>query len=355
MEAVTGVFNHALIITGFVFVMMLVIEYLNVLTNGSWQKRVASSYFGQYLFAALMGVIPGCLGAFVVFAMFSHRLISVGAVVTTMIATSGDEAYVMLSMIPKEAMILMGILFILGIGTGMVTDIILKKNKKIFPILFHNRVYTGVDRCEGLQLHSFDTCGCFPGAEIITQWKTSSPNRIILSVVLTLLIIALASGQVGPAEWNWVRISILLVTALALFIVTTVPEHFLKTHLWDHVVRKHVPRIFAWTFGALLVMHVLVDLLQMEELIRHNLWVVLSFASLVGLIPESGPHMIFVTFFANGTVPFGILLASSIVQDGHGMLPLLAHSPRTFILVKLINLVIGLLVGAALLVFTYTS
>ena len=68
-------------------------------------------------------------------------------------------------------------------------------------------------------------------------------------------------------------------------------------------------------------------------------------AGLLGMIPESGPHMVFVTLFAGGYLPFGILLASSIVQDGHGALPLLAESQKSFILAKVINLVIGLAVG----------
>jgi hypothetical protein len=42
-----------------------------------------------------------------------------------------------------------------------------------------------------------------------------------------------------------------------------------------------------------------------------------------------------------------VLLASSIVQDGHGMLPMLAHSPREFLLVKAISLTAGLALGAA--------
>jgi hypothetical protein len=70
-------------------------------------------------------------------------------------------------------------------------------------------------------------------------------------------------------------------------------------------------------------------------------------ACLVGLIPESGPHMMFVTLFAAGTIPFGILLSSSVVQDGHGMLPLLAESKRSFLFVKMINFAVGLLVGLA--------
>ena len=71
----------------------------------------------------------------------------------------------------------------------------------------------------------------------------------------------------------------------------------------------------------------------------------LIIAILVGIIPESGPHLIFVTLFAQGSIPFTILLANSIVQDGHGTLPLLAVSRSAFFWLKLINIGFGLLFG----------
>jgi hypothetical protein len=100
-------------------------------------------------------------------------------------------------------------------------------------------------------------------------------------------------------------------------------------------------------------MHVLTDHLQLEGLIRENPWSVLLIAGLVGLVPESGPHLVFLTLYTEGAVPLSILLTSSIVQDGHGMLPMLAHSRRVFVQVKLINLAVGLAVGAAALLMGF--
>ena len=71
----------------------------------------------------------------------------------------------------------------------------------------------------------------------------------------------------------------------------------------------------------------------------------------LGLIPESGPHLVFLTFYLEGALSFSVLLASSIVQDGHGMLPLLADSRRDFLPVKGINFGVGLLIGLVGLVF----
>ncbi|MBW2335102.1 MAG: hypothetical protein JRF06_08465, partial [Deltaproteobacteria bacterium] len=119
----------------------------------------------------------------------------------------------------------------------------------------------------------------------------------------------------------------------------------LEEHLWEHIVKVHIPRVFLWTFGALLLMYFLIDYLDLDAWITANYLTVLLIACFIGLIPESGPHMIFVTLFAQGSIPFGILLASSVVQDGHGMLPLLAESKRAFISVKIVNFVVGLIVG----------
>ena len=70
--------------------------------------------------------------------------------------------------------------------------------------------------------------------------------------------------------------------------------------------------------------------------------------ALVGIIPESGPHMIFVMMFANGLIPFSILLTSSIVQDGHGMLPLFSYTIKDSVLIKLFNLVFAIVIGLPL-------
>ena len=78
---------------------------------------------------------------------------------------------------------------------------------------------------------------------------------------------------------------------------------------------------------------------------QANQLLMLLVACLVGLIPESGPHLVFLTLYAQGATPFSVLLASSIVQDGHGMLPLLAESRQDFFRVKVINFAVGLLVG----------
>jgi len=334
MAELLSVLKHALMITGFVFVMMLVIEYVNVQTKGLWQKGISENKWKQYLFAALLGAIPGCLGSFTAVALYSHRLISFGAIVTTMIATSGDEAFVMLAMFPGKAILLTGIIFVIGIIAGFIADrfsFLKNSNSKLTENKF--------------PLHDEEKCNCFNPALILKELKNASFRRIVLIIIVALFLLSVVTGVIAGGAKTWVKVTIIIVVSFSLFVVATVPEHFLKEHLWEHIVKVHLLRIFLWTFGTLLVVHFLMNYIDLETIIKTNMLWVLLIAVLVGVIPESGPHLIFVTLFASGSIPFSILLASSISQDGHGMIPLLAESKKSFIYVKLVNIIVALFVG----------
>jgi uncharacterized membrane protein (GlpM family) len=167
-----------------VFIMMLVIEYLNILSGGLWQRGFQGSRMKQYLLAGLLGVTPGCLGAFAVVALYSHRVVSIGAVVTAMIATSGDEAFVMFSMIPKTALFLSLILLIVGLVAGFFTDMIFSKQT------------SSLESCpQEFEFHAEEECNCFPKGQIITQWQHCSLPRGVLTIVLVLFIFGLLSDH----------------------------------------------------------------------------------------------------------------------------------------------------------------
>jgi len=336
---ITATLNDAITISAFVVMLMLVVEYLNVFTAGKWQRLVLDGgVWRQYAVAAFLGAIPGCIGPWVVVAMYSHGLVSLGAVVAAMVATSGDESFVMLAMIPRQGVLLFAALFLLGMVVGVFADSLARRRKTFQP-----------ERCEDLVVHTALSCEPYPRGHILEQWRECSAVRGLMTVILALLLTGAVTGQLGTAEWIGIRIGFGALCAAAIFIVGTVPDHFLTQHLWRHVVRKHGLRIFLWTLAALLVMHLLIDNLELGPLLAEGKWYLLLAACLLGLIPESGPHLVFVTLYAKGAIPLSVLVASSIVQDGHGMLPLLAESRRAFVITKAINLAAGLAVGAALL------
>ena len=330
-----GVVKHALTITSFVLMMMLLIEYINVQTRGVWQQTLRKSPSGQILLGTFLGAVPGCLGAFTVVSLYSHRALSFGALVAAMVATSGDESFVLFSMVPAQALWLTAILFLVALMAGWLTDRFFKHQDRFLEQEDHE-----------LELHEEVVCKCFSGPGTIAQLRGITFPRALLVAMFAGFLFLLATGLLGPAGWDWKKVTFAAGAAFALFVVVTVPDHFLEQHLWEHVLKRHLLRIFLWTFGVLLVMHYLEAYIDIQAWIQANLFLVLIVAILVGIIPESGPHLIFVTLFAQGTLPFAILLANSIVQDGHGTLPLLAVSRRAFLWLKLVNIGFGFLLGA---------
>lgn len=333
------VLRHALIITFFVFVMMVMIDYINVFTRGRLSFAVRGGQWRQYFVASFLGATPGCLGAFLNVSFYVHGLLSFGAITAGMIATSGDEAFVMLAMFPDKALLLFGILFLVAIGSGWLVDMAANA-MRIEPC----------EACRLQQIHNEDSlaCRCFNREQILPQLRSISRPRLGIVAILFLFAIAMLTGLLGPAEWNWKRIILVVLLPIILFIAITVPDHYLREHIWDHIVKEHLWRVFLWTFGALLIVDIGLKHWDLEALVRaHMVWV-LVIAALVGIIPESGPHLLFVALFSNGVIPFSVLLASSIVQDGHGMLPLLSYTLRDSLLIKTFNVVIAIGLGLLL-------
>ena len=272
MEAeVLAVLKESSKITFLVFLMMVVVDWLNVFSRGEMSKLAKGGHWRQYLTASFLGVTPGCLGTFMNVTLYCHGLLSLGAIVGGMIATSGDEAFVMLSLFPGKALLLFGLLFLMGLGFSWVTD-------RLIPFL---------------------------------KLRPAQPCQL---------------QEFHPHQVSW--------------------RHYLREHVLNHILKKHLWRVFFWTFFALLFIRIGLPYLNLETLISRNLFLILLISGLVGLIPESGPHLVFVMMYTQGIIPFSILLTSSFVQDGHGMLPLIAYVPRDALRIKLFNLVFGLGVGA---------
>ena len=118
-------------------------------------------------------------------------------------------------------------------------------------------------------------------------------------------------------------------------------------------MKKHLWRVFLWTFIALLFIEIGFQYWNLEGFVVANMGWILVISALVGIIPESGPHMVFVMMYASGLVPFSVLLTSSIVQDGHGMLPLISYTVKDSILIKIFNLIFALVIGLSLFILGF--
>ena len=95
--------------------------------------------------------------------------------------------------------------------------------------------------------------------------------------------------------------------------------------------------------NQMLVFGLLDHYFDLERWISGNTPLMILLATAIGFIPQSGPHIAFVSLFASGVIPFPVLLANSISQDGHASLPLLSESKSAFLRAKTIKAAIAIL------------
>ena len=381
LHSLIDILRNSILITGLVVIMMMMIESLNIESKGLFFKGLRKTKIGQVVIAALLGSVPGCMGGFATVSLYTHRMFSFGALVAMMIASSGDEAFVMLAMIPEQALIMFAVLLVLAIVVGIITDKIYDKvHAKKCEL--HDHEDCGVQtECDGYEIHEHETHQ-HDHEKRHFGWK-----RITMLVGLALFIAALGTGMLGHdhedhaghgheghvhteacehhghahehshgheinlLSEDWMNVLFAGLSVIMLVVLIFAKDHFVEEHLWNHIIKKHLPTIFAWTFGVLLVLGIVLHYVDIDNWISDNTALMILLATLIGIIPESGPHMIFVTLFAAGVVPFPVLLASSISQDGHASIPLLAESKKSFAWAKLINCFVALAAGFAAMLF----
>ena len=396
--------RNSILITGLVIVMMMMIESLNIESKGLFFKGLKKTSLGQVVFGALLGSIPGCMGGFATVSLYTHRMFSFGALVAMLIASSGDEAFIMLAMIPDQAFILFAVLFVLAIAVGLLTDFIHDRvHQRHCKEEDHSECGADTDCHDGYTVHN---CESHPHKLPNKQAKTSSPTqeqssqtrsgisrhygwkRISMFIGLAIFITVLATGQLGHdhsshaghehtthqhhdhcdhsvcdheqkeeihsinlLDEQWMNVLFAGLSVIVLLVLLFSSDHFIEEHLWNHIIRKHLLTIFCWTFGVLLFVGIGLQYVRIDDWISNNTALMIVLATLIGIIPESGPHMIFVTLYAAGIIPFPVLLASSISQDGHASLPLIAESRKSFLWAKLINCVVALAAGLISMAF----
>lgn len=343
-EILFDTFLHAVMISAFVSMMMIIVEFVNVCLRGHFASRVGRRPLPQSALGGALGVLPGCLGSFTNVTMYEHGMLSFGALISCMIATTGDEAFVMFALYPRAFLILTAILLATGVATGVIADLVKKR-----------RFRCEGDECQDMTYHE-ECGGGFSGIlrQLKEDFSRRNAGRLAVLLGLVVFFILVSQGMIdlhgaGTAhvEGEWIAIALIAVTALAIATTLISSDHFVSDHVVGHVVKRHLAKIFLWIFGTLLVLKIAGNFVDIGGLVKSNRWSMLLLACLVGFVPQSGPHLFFVTLFANGALPFSILLGNSLVQDGHGTLPLLAFGRKEFLLVKSIKFVIGIGIAAA--------
>lgn len=354
MHILTDILLNSIMITGLVCIMMMLIESIDLESKGHFFKGLRNSRISQTVTAAILGSIPGCIGGFAAVSLYSQRLIGFGALVAMMVASTGDEAFMLIAMEPAKALWIFLMLFAIAVAAGLMIEFagIRIPGKDKGPVY--------VRSCCSHE-HGHD-------AERHFRWK-----RILLLCGVVLFLAALLSGLFGHdhgaaaeaahthgghaaeagkgllelhlLDETWMNVLFAILSLVLVAIIWKGPDHLVEHQLWDHIIRRHMPSIFGWTFGIMAVFGILMYHIDISTWISGNTALMIVLAALIGLIPESGPHMIFITLYSAGIIPLPVLLSSCVSQDGHSSLPLLAQDKKSFAYAKLINCLIAIAVG----------
>lgn len=266
MEGYWDILKEALVITAIVVALMAFIEVIDYATKGRITRKFRSSKFGQVLLGSALGAAPGCAGGYVTVSMYSQGAMGFSGLLAMMIATTGDESFLMLAQFPVLSLYIFGGLFALALVVGLAASR-LEKGK----------------------------------AAEVSQGAADEDSKTLKERLKHLL--------------------------------------------------PHAAKVLAWTLGVMLVVRLSENYIDLKSWIGNNTALMILFAVLVGMIPQSGPHMVFVTLYAQGIIPLPVLIASCITQDGHAGLPLIAQSSRDFFKIKGIKAAIALAAGYGWMLF----
>lgn len=261
---VLSIFKEAGVITLIVTALMLCAEALDYALKGRLTRTLKGGS-GSVALSSLLGAVPGCAGGYFSVSLYSRGMFSFGALLAMMISTTGDEAFLMLALFPKKAVVIFAVLALLGIVVGLIYDA------------------TGKH------------------------------------------FIASARSDTFPETASNLRGRLL------------------------HVL-PHALRVFEWTFFIMLVVGFASRRWDVAAWIASHPAIGIIAAIVVGMIPQSGPHMAFVSLYAQGVLPLPVLIASCIMQEGHAGLPLLSADRAAFFRGKAIKAALALLISVSMTV-----
>lgn len=271
-KALLDILEESVVLTVIVIALMFAIEAFNFTSHGRLISFLHRSRAGQIIASAVFGAVPGCVGGYFSVSMYSKKMFTFGALTAMAVATTGDEAFVMLAMYPKASAAIFAGLLVLGTAVGFLVD---AKSVK----------YIEKDAAE---------CDC-PDTDSIH-----------------------------------------------------IEEHKSLRHRFMHTL-KHGLKIFLWTFGIMVAVWVVEQFVDLETWVNGNTALMILLAVLIGCIPSSGPHLVFVTLYGSGVLPLCVLIASCISQEGHAGLPLIAASRKDFLRMKALKCALALIAGFALM------
>jgi len=367
----------------FVAAILLVVGIINH-TSGEWLiTSLNKAKFVQPIIGALLGLIPGCGGAIFVMPLYLKGTVSFGTVVAALVATMGDSAFVLISSNPDAFFAVSAISFVCAIIAGYIIDALgidggfsKKRDKRLAELQMDAKQH------DELHHHTVKHIGHEDGDEAdILFHHTPNPDRtwiytfthgqfyivfwiiMLVGFVFGTLELLQVDFEVNDTLSSIVRylgiVGTLMCVGYLIFNRKMIKKNELEDeeHKLDSVKETFihdavdVSFVTTWVFVAFIVYKSVVLAVGGETIIESwmiaaGIMTVIS-GALVGIIPGSGPQIIFIALYGKGLIPFAALIANAISQDGDALFPLLAIDKKSSIIATLITTIPALIIGIA--------
>ncbi|MBC88342.1 MAG: hypothetical protein CMB12_03560 [Euryarchaeota archaeon] len=381
-----------LAVTVFVAAMVLLFSWLQYATAGRFVDWIRSKRRLQPVIGAIMGITPGCGGAIVMMPLYARGYVTYGTVISTLIATLGDSAFVLIggaianpSLIGPVVMVHV-ISLVVGIIWGLGVDAVGITPSSPLGRFGSQPFESSVPETDNIE--DFDVRDDLPREEqegfaykVVHQGYLAWWAITGIGLIFAILLLIWGSTGGGPEVdledgslnldpftlggfVSWIG---LLGTGLSIAIFAAQRSIFRddsEASIGDKLESLRETTIHAaqetsfvtfWVVIAYLVFEFSMLLGGVDEthLAAYGAGIgAILVAAAVGLIPGCGPQIIVMTSYIEGILGFPGLVSNAISQDGDALFPLLVrhraaslwatlHTALPAVIVGLILFVIG--------------
>lgn len=301
----------------------------------------------QPLFAALLGALPGCGGAIIVVTQYTRGYTTFGSVVSVLVATMGDAAFLLIAREPLTALFVISVSVVVGGLSGVVVD-------RIHGTQFLHEESARKSSKFGTVIPDEPSHAFFARASR-RMWFVLLVPGIVLGILGALQIEADALmgpfAEIGLTEKLGVFGAIL---CLAMWAFSPYGNSHTIVGLEDGVRGTASQRtiidtnfVTGWVVLAFLVFELLVFTFNVDLKGWFGQWAIMMpmMGMLIGLIPGCGPQIIVTSLYLAGAIPLSAQLTNAIANDGDALFPAIALAPRAAVVATLYSAVPALLVG----------
>lgn len=306
-------------------------------------------YF-QSPIAAFLGALPGCGGAIIVVTQYTRGLVSFGSIVSVLIATMGDAAFLLIAREPKTGLAIMAMGFVLGSVSGWIVDAIHGPG-----FLRREAAGRGEASCDAPV--SDEAARREPGLAFASRgiWLLLAGPGAVLGVFTAMQVssdwLFGPFAALEPTRWYGLAGGVL---CLLMWTAGKGGSAYMGQHRSDDAALGLAARVirdtnFVTTWVVLgFVVYALATYMAgsgIESWMKVWAPFVPLMAVLVGFIPGCGPQIVVTTLYLAGAIPLSAQFGNAIANDGDALFPAIALAPRAALLATLYSAVPAVIIA----------